>query len=481
MTLKQSRFIAVSIGQSCVKAAQVTRAGVVEKLSQKSVSGGNVDEALRASLSGFAVKEAGVVCVMPAEVATTKLLEVPSADREEIESIIALQATRHTPFNKDEIITGYIKTGTPRPGFTKLLLIVVKREAVKEKLAFMRKAGLDVAQVLFAPEAAARFYARPLASKKGETVALLDVAMQGASFIVASEGIPLMARNIPVGIDAVNCDPSALDQLVQEARASFETFEQEGGLRPSRIVLTREHPALAAIDGKLAEVLGFPVEIMPYMDLVKGGSGLKDQLAREFADESALDVLVTGVMALKCAADLVPQEIKDQRSVAEKGRETMKAGIFVLLALFFIGGGLLSQVYFKDAFLKQNLVDKYSDQKKQVALLESMVSKTRVLRDYLQARQLPLEAMRELYNIIPEEMYLSSISMDDAGNVAIQGISESMSRVFTVVTALEESPLFEGVKTKSTTAKKDRGKDVAAFEITLKLSMGVPGKQGARP
>jgi len=103
-----------------------------------------------------------------------------------------------------------------------------------------------------------------------------------------------------------------------------------------------------------------------------------------------------------------------------------------------------------------------------------MVSKVRVLRNYLQARQLPLEAIRELYRIIPEEMYLSNVSMDDAGNVAVQGVSESMSRVFSVVSLLEESPLFENVKTKSTTAKKERGKDVAVFEIVLKLSL-TPG------
>jgi hypothetical protein len=33
--------------------------------------------------------------------------------------------------------------------------------------------------------------------------------------------------------------------------------------------------------------------------------------------------------------------------------------------------------------------------------------------------------------------------------------------------------LFENVKTKSTTAKKDRGKDVAVFEIVFKLSSAV--------
>ena len=470
MVLKQSKFIAVSLSPSVVKLAQVNSAGFVEKLVRKQVSGNTVDSVLQAAIIGFETKKAGVICVLPGDIATTKHLEVPSVDREEIESIIALQASRHTPFNKDEIITGYLKIGSPRPNFTSVLLVVVKREAIKEKLMVMRSVGLDTTAVLFAPEGIARFYAKAVNPKKGEKFALVDVASQNTSFIVVADGSPVMSRNISGGIENIVADPAVLGQIVQEVKVSLDAFEQESGSRPSRIILTTEHAALAGMDKMLAETAAMPVAAMVYGALVKGSKGFREQLVQEFVNESALDVIATGIMAPKCGVDLVPQEIKDQRSVAEKGRETMKAAIFVLLLLLFVGGGLLSRVYFKDLFLKQNLVGKYSDQKKEVVLLENMVNKVRVLRNYLQARQLPLEAIRELYRIIPEEMYLSNVSMDDAGNVTIQGVSESMSRVFSVVTALEESPLFENVKTKSTTAKKDRGKDAAAFEIVLKLS-----------
>ncbi len=471
MILKQSKFIAVSISASVVKLAQVTSAGVVEKLAQKAVSSGGMEAALREALTGFQTKSCGIICVMPGDVATTKHLDVPSVDREEIESIITLQASRHTPFNKEEIITSYVKIGSPRSNFTSVLLIVVKRDAVKEKLAIMRSVGLDTTAVLFAPEGVARFYAKALSPRKGEKFALVDVGMLHTNFIVVADGAPVMARNIPVGIEGVACDPAALTQIVAEVKASIDMFEQECAARPSRIVLTNDHMALAGMDKAIIEALSIPVESIPYSTVTKGFKGLRDQLAKDFADESSLDVIAMGAAASKCGADLVPQEIRDQRSVADKGREALKAGIFILLLLLFVGGGLLSRVYFKDVFLKQNLMEKYSDQKKQVGLLESMINKTRVLREYLQARQMPLEAIRELYGIVPEEMYLSNVTMDDAGNISIQGVSESMSRVFAVVTALEDSPLFENVKTKSTTAKKERGKDVAAFEIVFKLSV----------
>jgi Tfp pilus assembly protein PilN len=130
----------------------------------------------------------------------------------------------------------------------------------------------------------------------------------------------------------------------------------------------------------------------------------------------------------------------------------------------------MSKVYFKDAFFKKNLMDKYSGQRREVQSLEGIVTKTRILRQYMASRDVSLEAIRELYRLIPQEIYLTSINVDGAGSLSIQGVSDSMSQVFTFVTALESSPLFEGVKTKSTAAKKDRGKDVATFEIIMNLT-----------
>ncbi len=470
MTLKYRKYITIAITPASVKVAQVTAGGVVEKLSRRDISGGAADAALRDALAGFQTRKAGILCVIPGEVATTKFLDVPSVDNDEIDSILGLQASRHTPFTKDEILTGYVKIRSPRPNFTSVLLIVVKRQIVKDKIALMRAAGLDVASVIFVPEGVARFYAQALNLRKGGSAVILDIDAQNTNFIILAEGAAVMARSIPVGIDQVKADPSVIARIVDEAKASLEAFEQEGGTRPTRLVVTSNHPSLAGLEAALAGPLAMKPECLPYQNFVKGFAGLKQQISRDFIDDSALDVIAAGVTAARCGAELLPQELKDQRMVAEKGGETMKAGIFVLMAFLFIGAALLSRVYFEDLFFRQNLVEKYAGQKKEVGLLEKMIVKTGLLRDYLQARQMPLEAITELYRIIPQEIYLSGVTMDDKGEVSIQGISESMSRVFALVTALEDSPLFENVKTRSTTAKKERGKDVAAFEIVLKLS-----------
>jgi Tfp pilus assembly PilM family ATPase/Tfp pilus assembly protein PilN len=471
MKFKHPRFISISISSTLVKAAQVTSSGVVELVAKQAIEKGAANSALQEILTKFKTKGAGIICSVAGDISTTKTLDVPSAHPDEIESILALQATRFTPLSKDEILTGYVKLGSPKPNFSRVLLIVVNRETVKEKLDVFKVVGLHADTVIFSPEAIANLYAQALKIKKTDApLALIDVGSQNTNFIVLSQGGVIMTRSIPVGFQQLSSDPESGKQLVEEIKVSVHTYEQEGvSPKIGKVCFTTSHAALAGLDALIAEAVGVKVEVVPFAKYVKASRETTAALSADFADESALDIIAAGAMIAKCQAELIPQEIKDQRTLVERGRETMKAGGLVLLSLFLIAGAMLSKVYFKEQFLKQNLIAKYSKQSAEVEGLERTIAKTRLLNDYLSARELPLEVIRELYHLIPQEIYLNAINLDNADNVSIQGISQSMSKVFALVTALEDSPFFEGVKTKSTASKKVGGKDVATFEITMKL------------
>ena len=94
---------------------------------------------------------------------------------------------------------------------------------------------------------------------------------------------------------------------------------------------------------------------------------------------------------------------------------------------------------------------------------------TKVIQNYLTNRMVSLDTISELYNNMPNEVYLTGITMDEDGDISIQGVADMASVVFNLGTTLKESDFFKSVNIKSTTSKKDRGKDVSAFEITLRL------------
>ena len=138
----------------------------------------------------------------------------------------------------------------------------------------------------------------------------------------------------------------------------------------------------------------------------------------------------------------------------------------VLLILLASSIGL--KWYFSSTFLGK-LKDTYKSNNKKVAELKTKSLKTSIIQDFLNGRTMSLDVINEFYRNIPNEIYLTNILMDEKGNISLQGISDIPSLVFNLGSNLKESSLFKSVEIKATTAKKDRGKDVSAFEITLKL------------
>ena len=75
----------------------------------------------------------------------------------------------------------------------------------------------------------------------------------------------------------------------------------------------------------------------------------------------------------------------------------------------------------------------------------------------------------EFQKVLPQEMYLSEISLTDDGHVSIKGTSKLMSTVFSFVTELENSPRFKNVTSDYTKSRKENDQDVSDFGLSALL------------
>lgn len=472
---KNKEFISIAIQDSAVKVAYVKANGILQKASiQKAKSASQEDllKALKTALNGYNYKKLSVVCVIPSNAATTKNIEVPSTDQQEIRSIISLQAGRHTPLSRDEVLVGYSTIGTYKANFTKVLLVIVNRSVVNEKVALLEKAGMDVDQVTFVPEAVARLYAKAIPPRKTMApTGLIDIGANSTNFIVESRGTAAACRNIPVGTRQLTMEgQKAVSKLVEELKASLETYQEEQiDKAPDVFYVTTDHASVNDVLPALKDALGQDVQVRSYFDVVKVNTGLKKKLLKDFGEESALDVIAASSVGSRCEINLIPEEIQLKRSVQEQGKDATVTAVLTLVLLLSIAAVLLTKIYYKDAYLNQNLRGGFAGQSAEVERLEDTMVKTRIIRQHLSSRLVSLQALEAIYKIVPDQIYLSSIDMDGNGNFSIQGISDSRSKVYSFATALEESPSFKAADTKSNTTKKDRGKDVAAFEIVFQM------------
>jgi len=469
------KYLTISINEGVIKLAQGTSSGNVEKIARGSFTvNSGVDEAaktLKTLLVPFN-RKAPVICVVPASAATAKNIEVPSTDPEEIKSIINLQASRHTPYSREEVLISYINLGLNASNNTRILLVIVHRPGVKERIEILEKAGLNVDKVLFVPEAQARFYAKALNLKKeAPPVGVIDFSLNATSFIVIAKGTLLFVRHIPIGIKGILEGAEATAKLQDELMKSMDAFTQEGGKEaPNSYTVTTKHEAVGNILAALKDTLGLEFQVSEFAHFIKGSGDVRKKLLSDFGDDSFLDVIAPAASAGKCEINLMPEEMILKRSVDQQSKEASKSGVAAIIIMLLVGAIIMSNIYFKDTYLNKNLREQFAPQKEQVQSLQEQMNKSKLVRGYIKNRMVSLDIIDDLYTITPHTTYLNNIVVDEDGTVTIDGISDSTALVYTYLQSLQDSPKFKEAKLRSTSPKKDNGKDVATFEIQFKMA-----------
>ncbi|MBF0505005.1 MAG: PilN domain-containing protein [Candidatus Omnitrophica bacterium] len=469
------RYLSISINEGVIKVAQVTSAGVLEKVARASfnplLAADEVALTIKNLLGPFD-RKAAVICTIPANAGTAKNIEVPSTDPEEIKSIINLQASRHTPYSKEEVLIRFINLGVNvSNNNTRLLLVIVHRNMLKERILALEKAGLNVDKILFVPEAMARFYAKSLNLRKDAPLCgVIDFSLNSTSYIIVSRGTLVFVRHIPVGIKNLMEGADGLSKLQEELKKSIDSFSQEDGAPPpGAYLVTTDHEAVRNILPALKTGMNLEFSLNAFVNFIKGPSPTRKKLQSDFGDDSFLDVISSAMSASRCEVNLMPEEMILKKTVESQSREATKSGVAAVFIMVLIGAMIMSNIYFKDVFLNKNLREHFAPQRTQVQELQDRMNKAKVVRGYIAKRMVTLDMIHELYRITPHTIYLNNIAMDEDGTVTIDGISDSMSQVFSYVKALDDSTMFKEAKTKTTATKKDNGKDVASFQIEFKL------------
>jgi len=108
-----------------------TRKELVDLVSYEiqGLSDEEITKSIQSSLTSLRLSSPEVIIIIPSHATIAKNIEIPSLSEEEIREIVDLQAGRHTPYSREEIIIDYINIGAYRENYTKILLIIVTSSA----------------------------------------------------------------------------------------------------------------------------------------------------------------------------------------------------------------------------------------------------------------------------------------------------------------------------------------------------------------
>ena len=445
---------------------------VVNLLSRNigGLSDEDIPKLLLASFNELKSKSPHIMNIIPSHLVITKNIEIPSTDPEEIREIISLQAGRHTPYSREEIIVDYIDIGTFKYSYTKVLLVIVTRNVVKRQFEILDKAGIKLDKTLFAPEALAWSASRMLRLEtQGLPVNVIHIDESFTDFTIIFRNKVVFIRSIPIGAQHIIDEREKYQmKFAEELKKSLESYQSEDIERmPNMLILTGATEEMGNLSNILNDILHLPVRLVSY----SGNASISERALKVISEAKQLSFLNLIAPLLdwqELKVDLIPEEIKLKKSLQERGKDLVKTGIFVLAAFVLIFFILISKIYFKNAYLK-NLNTRYQALSLEAQKLDKDFSKISLIRNYLSNRGYSLEVLVELYNLAPLELELNDIRFDIQGKFNIRGTAESMSTVYSFVDNMEKSKYFKAVKIKYTTNRKDGKRDVTDFEIACLL------------
>lgn len=425
----------------------------------------DISNFIRATLvTDFRIKKPRVTIVISSSVVTTKNIEIPSIDSQEIEGAVDLQAGRHTPYSREEVTIGYTPITTYQAKYTKVLLVIAHKDAIRQKIDILNKGNLTEGRIVFIPEAVAQWYYSLLEPKEKNCFAVFHINVRFTDFMVVKEGKLAFVRTLPLGRIHLSRNEFFYRKFEQEIENSLESYEKEGIAElPKKLVISGALKDMEELELSLKGI-PLPIEVIPYYKNLTIPAKL-EEIAKS---TSFLPLIVSLIQENKLTIDLLPVDLKMQRSVEAKGKEIIKTGILIAVIFSFIWGIFLTKVYTRTTYLKK-LMLKYEDLNNEAKVWEEGMAKLKVIKDYLARQGKFLEVLSSLYQAVPQTMYLSGITFDRRKNLNIKGTSDFMAEVFSFVSSLEASDCFKNVKIKYTTKRKEKGKELAVFEITSNL------------
>jgi Tfp pilus assembly PilM family ATPase/Tfp pilus assembly protein PilN len=472
-------LLCIEINGANLKIARA-RVGVkhneITDLVSRDISGvpeADIPAAIEEVVKGLQVKNPRVVYSVSSNLVITKNIEVPSTDPKEIKDIINLQAGRHTPYSREEIIADYIEIGTYKHSYTRILLVIVARGIVKKYFDMAEKARMRLEKVCFVPESLSMVLPGMLRlDTTAEPVGIAHVDGYLTDFIVIFKNKPIFVRSIPIGAqNLIDSRDKYEARFAEEIKRSLEAYSSENiDVSPKMMIFTGAVEDIKNMATFLGTAINMQLKVMSYLD--------NDSISEKAANTAVLSRgvsflnVVTPLLALKeMKIGLVPEEVKLRKSLEERGHQLITTGIMILTALLLFFIIIISNIFFKSAYLS-SLGKRYGALEKEAQKLEKEYSRLQLVKGYLLSQGYPLEVLTELYRTIPIEVELNDIRFDREGKFSLKGTASAMPKVFGFAERLEKSDYFKDVKTKYTSKRKEGAIDVTDFEMTVTLRKG---------
>lgn len=527
---KKDFIVGLDIGTSSVKLAQFkkTEDGLrlvkvdfrkIKRTDNKAGRDKEIVSILKDLFRDIKVKRSKVIASINCPQTAMRNIKLPAMPRGELAESIRLEAKNYFPFPLDDAVIDFEIVGEVIEKEVKkdeILIATSPRKTINEYLNLLEQVGIKPASLVPAPYALLRLAELSL-SREGKMRCFLDIGSRYTEFAIfpskekstslAKSKSLIFSRKIPVtgddftkvmtatlasvrgktelsfdeaeeikrkvGIPAegeskiisdkisttqiLSMLRAPLEQLVNEIDRYFDYYKEESeGGSIDALILYGAGSSLHGISEFLSKGLGIEVRVgNPLEELKNGPSAISDK----DKDSHQIALAIGAALSEAKGINLLPPEIREEtkRTFERSTIEAITVGVTLILVFIYIGMKIQLSNFQKRIAVSKMELSSLNPQLKQIEMYS-------ILNDepYWE------DIFRDLSNIMPPDIYLTSLNMESR-TIKMRGIitsdepEESLSKL---IISLEKGA-FKNVKL--VTTKEIKEKSSNEFELVSGL------------
>jgi Tfp pilus assembly protein PilN len=428
------------------------RKGQIEVAEHQAQSIEAGDEAARAAaLKAAIARIRGPIAVaLPTDLALMRVVNVPTADIDEIHEMAGLQVDKFSPFPTEQMAVGQ-EILAQQERSAQVLIAACRREHVTRYGEELQAAGRLPREVDVAVLGWWRLLKQEGRVPENGLSMLLLAEERSAELIVARAGVPVVIRSL--GAPSAGDPAQSAREIADEINYTLTTLEAERGApAPSALHVWRSRNVPGAFVDELRAACDAAIE----SHVLETLPPLSEGLARR--------ALERGPHLL----DLAPPEWKTALAARRLQRRLATiGGAFALVWAIAVGslaGGLQLQ--------KKRLADARAELlalREPARAVEQLKEQVRSLERYLDPTYSALECLREISERLPEGVDLTAFTYKKYGQIALRGEADFGDPIYDFFQALEKSDLFPAVKPEGVTRQQRGERSRSQFKITIEL------------
>ncbi len=290
-TKKEGSAVGLDIGTNSCKLVELIAKGDGYQVLDWSiipVGGDDPAAAVKASLNKLRNPVENIFTSIYGKGTLIRYIDMPRMSLEDLRNSFAIEADKYFPFTQDQIYTDcYILDPSGKSKQMKVMAAAAKKELVDARLKMMSDLGIEADLIGINPVALAnaRSVVVPTESQP-EAVGLIDMGETVSSLTIMVGNMPKFNRDIYIGgrdltkrianalavdfaeAERLKCSPgerkdeiaaindSAIQNLIQEVRLSFDYFSTENNMDVSELIFTGGASQLTDLLDSFEQTLG---------------------------------------------------------------------------------------------------------------------------------------------------------------------------------------------------------------------------------